>query len=395
MRNCKLIFLVFLLILSHSISGRSKVIELEIEGKFYDNLYVRAAHLYKNHMDVEGRKISEKKWIFNIPDSIAREALHFEFRYEQKEDSIEDIRNLCFLNIVIGDTLRGYYINFDLNNDTIRLSASFCKSEEYEDYIQFKNDSVGMGRWHNDFFIIKSCTNQYFYERLQHPFFSFFFDMKYPRKKYEDFLFEYALLIEKNPNSIYYLSNIASTTGRYQSTDDIKRMYLLFSQTMRNSYFGKEIYDYYTSKENFVKSKFLNTSLPLWNENKQELIIQDTARYNLIIFSASWCTPCREEIPLLKDIYNDLHQNLVMTYISIDELSTIATWKELMQEVNVPWRCLLAINDLKRIKATYFVVEIPYTILVYPKSQIFEIIDVRNKEDKDKLYLLCGTDIIK
>jgi hypothetical protein len=47
-------------------------------------------------------------------------------------------------------------------------------------------------------------------------------------------------------------------------------------------------------------------------------------------------------------------------------------------------------NEVKKIKDIYFVEGIPHTILVHPENLHFEIIDIKIKEDKDKLYLLCG-----
>ena len=62
-------------------------------------------------------------------------------------------------------------------------------------------------------------------------------------------------------------------------------------------------------------------------------------------------------------------------------------------EEDIPWRSLLAINEIKKIKSAYSVREIPYTILVYPGNSCFKVIDVRKKEGKDKLYSLCVSDI--
>ncbi|NLI36233.1 MAG: redoxin domain-containing protein [Bacteroidales bacterium] len=72
------------------------------------------------------------------------------------------------------------------------------------------------------------------------------------------------------------------------------------------------------------------------NLNNKEQVIIDSKKYNLIVFSASWCGPCREEIPILKHIYNDLNAKLDIVYISIDEAKTVEAWQKLIQMEAIP-----------------------------------------------------------
>jgi thiol-disulfide isomerase/thioredoxin len=118
-----------------------------------------------------------------------------------------------------------------------------------------------------------------------------------------------------------------------------------------------------------------------------EPIIQDITKFNLIVFSASWCTPCHKQIPILKEIYNDLQENIEITYISLDEPKSVNKWKELMVKENIPWRSLLAVNDVKAIKNIYNAIVIPYGLLVYPSGKV-EVIEVRDPIAKAKLYKL-------
>lgn len=78
-----------------------------------------------------------------------------------------------------------------------------------------------------------------------------------------------------------------------------------------------------------------------------------------------------------------------ITYVSEDEPKYVDNWRKLMKKENIPWRSLLAVNDVDAIKKKHNAVSIPYTLLVYSNKH-FEAIDIRKKEDKDKLYSLCG-----
>ena len=75
-----------------------------------------------------------------------------------------------------------------------------------------------------------------------------------------------------------------------------------------------------------------------------------------------------------------------MVYISIDGLATIENWKKMMREEHNPWRSLMAVDNIKKIRDKYFVEGVPYSILVYPGGHK-EIINVRH-EEVEKLYNL-------
>ena len=116
-----------------------------------------------------------------------------------------------------------------------------------------------------------------------------------------------------------------------------------------------------------------------------EKVVQDSSTHNLVIFSASWCIPCIEEIPLLKEIYADLSQSLVMTYISLDDEKDIASFQQILTNYDIPWRTLYAHTDLQNVKDYYTVDAIPHLILVAPDMS-YEFLDVRLDNDRQRLY---------
>lgn len=116
-----------------------------------------------------------------------------------------------------------------------------------------------------------------------------------------------------------------------------------------------------------------------------EPVITNPNKYNLVIFSASWCRPCRELIPILKKIYNDLKEEIDLVYISIVEQHTVNNWKSSMREEQIPWRSLLAVEDVKRIRDKYLVLGVPHSILVHPEMN-FEVINLFDATDRMKLY---------
>lgn len=140
-------------------------------------------------------------------------------------------------------------------------------------------------------------------------------------------------------------------------------------------------------KEN---SSFLNEPVP--NEKleniqtgEQELIISDSTRYTLIIFSASWCNPCHKQLPIQKQIYEKLKDKLNMVTVSLDKKEGIDNWKSFVEQKAIPWRTLIC-KDIKYVQEQYKVPNIPHCKLVYPNLKDIEAFDLWNENDVNRLY---------
>jgi len=120
---------------------------------------------------------------------------------------------------------------------------------------------------------------------------------------------------------------------------------------------------------------------PLTNEN--ETIILEPTKYTLLCFSASWCAPCRKEIPLLKEIYEKTKGDLNLVYLTIEDSTTIADWNVLMEKENIQWRSLWLTD--KNLKYDWKISAIPDFILVYPDQNAKRIL-LRTEDDVKDLY---------
>jgi thiol-disulfide isomerase/thioredoxin len=190
-------------------------------------------------------------------------------------------------------------------------------------------------------------------------------------------------LSQKHPDSHYMIMIASVYTVLRANKMEANKIYNNFSKANRNTYWGKRM------KKYLEAFHFQNMELPTTsNLNKKEPIIVDSTKYNLIVFSASWCGPCREEIPVLKQIYYDLKEKLNIVYVSIDEIGTVAAWQNLTRTEAIPWRSLNAYKDAGEVEQRYQIVfGIPYNLLVAPDGKA-ESIDVRKAEDRLQLYQL-------
>lgn len=167
----------------------------------------------------------------------------------------------------------------------------------------------------------------------------------------------------------------------FPEKEGIRQVFDCLSEANKNAYWGKKIQRYLDLKT------FPNLMLPVCNSDRQELVIRDSTRYNLVVFSASWCSPCHELIPLLKEIYRDLKGGLEITYISMDRTFTQKQWNELVIKEQIPWRSLMGGEKLNQIMDIYTVYAYPDAYFVYPNGE-FERMELSKPENKDKLYRL-------
>jgi len=65
--------------------------------------------------------------------------------------------------------------------------------------------------------------------------------------------------------------------------------------------------------------------------SKQDKLFDTSSKLNMIIIWASWCGPCIQEIPALKQL-NEIYasKGLSMTTVSIDD--AINLWREALQQ---------------------------------------------------------------
>jgi thiol-disulfide isomerase/thioredoxin len=93
-------------------------------------------------------------------------------------------------------------------------------------------------------------------------------------------------------------------------------------------------------------------------------------KYLIIDFWASWCGPCRQEIPHLKEVYKKYKdQGLEILSVSVDAKPT--DWKKAMAEERMTWPQINAVES-KPVMASYLFSGIPYLVVVDKDGKIVE-----------------------
>lgn len=361
-------FILFLILLSISNSSfGDNVLQLTIKGKQYEQLELKMTRNYANSTYLKGEKYSVDIWKFQIPDSIYNSSINMSIVVPTNNDTIMHQLVLSHA-MAANDTIET--MQFFTKKGVAELVLTYQKSERKENvpYLN-KKDAI------YDYFYVSA--NDFEFEssilKLQNLF-GFFSKTS----SYEENLKQYITLVKKYADSHSLISGLYLTLNRYKSKNDVENIFSHFSIAQKSSYYGKLIQAY------LYPEVFPNMQLKVLGEDRMEPIIINKEKENLIIFTASWCQPCHKLIPVLKELYAELKDKLVFTYISIDDSKTVKNWPKVIQENQIAWRCLTASDKLDEVMKTYTIQGIPLAYHV-SKSGSFKEVHLQNAKERAAL----------
>ncbi|MBF4484905.1 MULTISPECIES: TlpA disulfide reductase family protein [unclassified Flavobacterium] len=149
-------------------------------------------------------------------------------------------------------------------------------------------------------------------------------------------------------------------------TPDQKTVFAQFSETAQKSYYG-QLVDKEVNPKSLVGTNVSNFTLN--DKDGKGFNVKDIIagkKYILIDFWASWCAPCRKEIPNLKTAYTTYSdKGFEILSISIDKDQK--AWQKALGQENMQWHNLL---DDNKVSNAFNVKTIPATYLVDSKGVI-------------------------
>ena len=171
------------------------------------------------------------------------------------------------------------------------------------------------------------------------------------KEKLKKFSYSYHILYSIIKNKTVFNSH---------QTDDFLQ---LFDDNIKQSKSYKELLEYNNKVKKIGKIKF-----PLLENTQGNRVAMLDPHYkkHLIVFWASWCGPCRLEIPMLKKVYDSNGENIEFISISTDDDKN--SWKNALLQEQMPWKQFVidkknpSFNDLQILLK--FNTVIPYTVLV-------------------------------
>ena len=170
---------------------------------------------------------------------------------------------------------------------------------------------------------------------------------------------EFSKKILQNPGSFFYLQSIYDSREQY-TKNQLEILFSLFAKNIRQSDVGKKFQTYLSIRPD-DNAPLPNLVLTTPSGEKQN-IIDTTATVNMLIFWASWCIPCRKEIPELKKLAaSNKNRSFKMISISIDEHEE--NWRNALQVDKPGWTQVhLPYNQLEKIQDQFRFTSIPLVI---------------------------------
>jgi peroxiredoxin len=202
--------------------------------------------------------------------------------------------------------------------------------------------------------------------------------------------------VTDNPKSYvsaYYLQSM--TVGNEKiSLDSLKSVFNKMDTTVQKGKYGNRISDDIRKRENTqigaMAPDFKATDL-----NNQTITLSQFKNKNIVLldFWASWCVPCRNNIPNLKKNYNEYHnKGLEVIAISLD--NNKKAWAEAVQQdgTNIWYNIHHGLNifnpgDIKEqdVYANYFYNSIPTQILIDFNGKIIGLWVGSSSDNKESL----------
>lgn len=149
-------------------------------------------------------------------------------------------------------------------------------------------------------------------------------------------------------------------------TPEQKPIYEQFSDAAKKSYYG-QIVDKDLNPKSLIGTSIANFGLK--DKDGKTLNAKDIVagkKYILVDFWASWCGPCRKEIPNLKTAYTE-YSNKGFEILSISIDKDEKAWQKALGQENMQWPNLY---DDDKVSKAFNVKTIPATYLVDSKGVI-------------------------
>lgn len=180
-------------------------------------------------------------------------------------------------------------------------------------------------------------------------------------------------LIDENNDNIFGVSMFASIGVQNKTPDEILARIEKFPKKLRNSEVLKPVVEYAEAvKKTADGSDYIEIEAAgIDGETIALSSVVGEGKWVLVDFWATWCGPCRGELPYLKDAYAKYADKGFVIYgVSLD--NDAEGWASFVEENEMTWINVIDVRDDKSTPAAeaYGIISIPTNFLISPEGKI-------------------------
>ncbi|WP_316789667.1 TlpA disulfide reductase family protein [Pedobacter frigoris] len=198
-------------------------------------------------------------------------------------------------------------------------------------------------------------------------------------------------------NNSLYTPFVVSNYRTILSADEMQAAYDNLTPDVKAGYYANKLKnDIYNrgATAKIAEGQVIHDFMLARPDGKKESILEiaSKSKYTLIDCWASWCSPCRAEVPALKKIYAAF-KDKGFGVVGISSDKDISKWKKAVVEDATPWFHLVE-SDKKEISNTYDIRAIPAYMLIDDKGRLVAF-DCQMSNVKPFGPLLRGEELTK